>query len=458
MFGETKHIHFVGIGGIGMSGIAELLYKLGFKISGSDQIESDRTNSLNKIGIKIIIGHNKNNIHESDVVVYSSAINISNPEIQGAIKLNIPVIRRAEMLAELIKLKKISIAIAGTHGKTTTASMLGSILTASSSEPTMVIGGIVNKFQSNSISGKGNIIVVEADEFDRSFLTLQPTIGVITNLDLEHLDCYNNLEDLKGAFTQFANAVPFYGKIALGTDNKNAASIVKNINRPVISFGLNKNANIRATDLFFSKNKSSFTLIDNNKKIGKLNINVPGKHNIKNALAAITIAFQLDISFQNIKDGLNQYSGVRRRFDIKYHTSNQIMIVDDYAHHPAEVLATLNAAKNGWKKRLIAVFQPHLFSRTRDFYKEFAKAFLKSDILILTDIFEAREKPIQGITSKIIYNESIKLGHNNVELINNQFDIPKRLKDISKKDDIIITMGAGNIWRQCENIYKALEI
>ena len=458
MFGETKHIHFVGIGGIGMSGIAELLYKLGFKISGSDQIESDRTNSLNKIGIKIIIGHNKNNIHESDVVVYSSAINISNPEIQGAIKLNIPVIRRAEMLAELIKLKKISIAIAGTHGKTTTASMLGSILTASSSEPTMVIGGIVNKFQSNSISGKGNIIVVEADEFDRSFLTLQPTIGVITNLDLEHLDCYNNLEDLKGAFTQFANAVPFYGKIALGTDNKNAASIVKNINRPVISFGLNKNANIRATDLFFSKNKSSFTLIDNNKKIGKLNINVPGKHNIKNALAAITIAFQLDISFQNIKDGLNQYSGVRRRFDIKYHTSNQIMIVDDYAHHPAEVLATLNAAKNGWKKRLIAVFQPHLFSRTRDFYEEFAKAFLKADILILTDIFEAREKPIKGITSEIIYNESIKLGHDNVELIRNQFDIPKRLKDISQTNDIIITMGAGNIWRQCKNIYKALEV
>ena len=458
MFGETKHIHFVGIGGIGMSGIAELLYKLGFKISGSDQIESDRTNSLNEIGIKIFIGHNKNNIQESDVVVYSSAINKSNSEIQGAIKLNIPVIRRAEMLAELIKLKKISIAIAGTHGKTTTASMLGSILTTSSSDPTMVIGGIVNKFQSNSISGKGNIIVVEADEFDRSFLTLQPTIGVITNLDLEHLDCYNNLEDLKDAFTQFANAVPFYGKIALGTDNKNAASIVKNINRPVISFGLNKNANIRAADLFFSKNKSSFTLINNNKKIGKLTINVPGKHNIKNALAAITIAFQLDISFQNIKDGLNQYSGVRRRFDIKYRTSNQIMIVDDYAHHPAEVLATLNAAKNGWKKRLIAVFQPHLFSRTRDFYKEFAKAFLKSDILILTDIFEAREKPIQGITSKIIYNELIKLGHNNVELINNQFDIPKRLKDISQADDIIITMGAGNIWRQCENIYKALEI
>ena len=458
MFGETKHIHFVGIGGIGMSGIAELLYKLGFKISGSDQTESDRTNSLNAIGIKIIIGHNKNNIQAPDVVVYSSAINKSNPEIQNAIKLNIPVIRRAEMLAELIKLKKISIAIAGTHGKTTTASMLGSILTASSFEPTMVIGGIVNKFQSNSISGKGNIIVVEADEFDRSFLTLQPTIGVITNLDLEHLDCYKNLEDLKDAFTQFANAIPFYGKIAIGTDNKNSANIVKNINRPVISFGLNKNAYIRATKLFFSKNKSSFTLIENNKKLGVLNINVPGEHNIKNALAAITIALQLDISFQNIKDGLKQYSGVRRRFDIKYNTSNQIMIVDDYAHHPAEVLATLNASKNGWNKRLIAVFQPHLFSRTRDFYKEFAKAFLKSDILILTDIFEAREKPIKGITSEIIYNESIKLGHKNVELIRNQFDIPKRLKHISQTNDIIITMGAGNIWRQCENIYKALEI
>ena len=441
-------IHFIGIGGIGMSGIAEILLQLGYPVQGSDINESKITKRLEKIGGKIFIGHNKNHVSNVDLVVYSSAIDNKNPEILTAKKLSIPLVHRSEMLGELMRLKK-SIAIAGTHGKTTTASMLGSILTASSFEPTMVIGGIVNKFQSNSISGKGNIIVVEADEFDRSFLTLQPTIGVITNLDLEHLDCYKNLEDLKGAFTQFANAVPFYGKIALGTDNKNAANIVKNINRPVISFGLNKNAYIRATKLFFSKNKSSFTLIENNKKLGVLNINVPGEHNIKNALAAITIALQLDISFQNIKDGLKQYSGVRRRFDIKYNTSNQIMIVDDYAHHPAEVLATLNASKNGWNKRLIAVFQPHLFSRTRDFYKEFAKAFLKSDILILTDIFEAREKPIQGITSEIIYNESIKLGHKNVELIRNQFDIPKRLKHISQTNDIIITMGAGNIWSIC---------
>ncbi len=457
MFGNTNHIHFIGIGGIGMSGMAELLYKLGFKISGSDQVESDRTASLSKLGIRIIIGHNLKNIEKSDVVVYSSAISQSNPEIKGAIKLKIPVIRRAEMLAELIKLKKTSIAIAGTHGKTTTASMLGSILTVSKSEPTMVIGGIVNKFQSNSISGNGDIIVVEADEFDRSFLTLQPTMGVITNLDLEHLDCYENLEDLKNAFKQFANAVPFYGKVVVGLDNNNAGSIIKKINRPVITFGLNEKSQVKAENLIYSKNTSSFSLIINNKKKGVLKINVPGEHNVKNALAAISIALELDISIENIKNGLKQYSGVRRRFDIKYNTSNKILIVDDYAHHPEEVLATINAAKNGWNKRLIAIFQPHLFSRTRDFYKDFAKAFLKSDILIITDIFEAREKPIKGISADIIYKESIRLGHNNVELINNQFDIPKRLKNISKANDLIITMGAGNIWRQCENIYKELE-
>jgi UDP-N-acetylmuramate--alanine ligase len=458
MFGKTNHIHFIGIGGIGMSGMAELLFKLGFKITGSDQINSERTESLRKIGIDIFIGHKKENIKQSDVVVYSSAVNLSNPEIKNALKVKIPVIRRAEMLAELIKLKRISIAIAGTHGKTTSSSMLGSILLSASCDPTMVIGGIVNKFQSNSISGDGEIIVVEADEFDRSFLTLHPTMGVITNLDLEHLDCYENLEDLQTAFTQFANAIPFYGKIAIGIDNINTKNIINNINRPVTTFGLNKNAQVRAINLHFSNNKSSFTLVYDNELKGDLEINLPGEHNIKNALAAITIALQLDISFNDIKKGLNQYSGVRRRFDIKYKTSNEIMIVDDYAHHPTEVLATLKAARSGWNKRLIAIFQPHLFSRTRDFYKEFAKALLQSDILIITDIYEAREKPIKGITSEIIYNESKKLGHKNIELIKNQLDIPNRLKEISKENDLIITMGAGNIWRQCENIYKAIQL
>ena len=456
MFGKTNHIHFVGIGGIGMSGMAELLYKLGFKISGSDLNTSDRTESLEKLGLIIKKGHNKSNINNADVVVYSSAINKDNPEIKAAEKKQIPAIRRAEMLAELLKVKPVSIAIAGTHGKTSTSSMMGEILTSAELNPTMVIGGIVNKFQSNAISGNGKIIVVEADEFDRSFLTLKPTMGIITNLDLEHLDCYENLLDLQNAFIKFSNAIPFYGKLAICIDNINTKSIIPNIKRPIVTFGIDKNAEVRALNLDFKNNKSKFILSVNNKEKGEVTINVPGEHNVKNALGAIALALELDIPFKQIQLGLKQYTGVRRRFDIKYTTNNNIMIIDDYAHHPTEVFVTLKAAKDGWHKRVIAVFQPHLFSRTRDFYKDFAEAFLMADILIITDIYGAREKPINNITAEIIIKEVQKKGHKNAIYIPNQNKIPKYLKDTSIANDMIITMGAGNIWRQCNKIYEVL--
>ena len=457
MFGKTNHIHFVGIGGIGMSGMAELLHKLGFNISGSDQNSSERTESLQTMGLHISEGHSGENVNGADVVVYSSAVQWDNPEIVAAENKQVPVIRRAEMLAELLKVKPTSIAIAGTHGKTTTCSMLGEILTAAELNPTMVIGGIVNKFQSNTISGSGDVIVVEADEFDRSFLTLQPTMGLITNLDLEHLDCYENLEDLQMAFTQFANAVPFYGRVGVCIDNQNAASIIPNVKRPVVTFGLHKDAEIQASNLQFKKNHSTFTLSIHGEPQGKLTIHVPGEHNVKNALGAAVMALELDTPFDKIQAGLDQYTGVRRRFDIKYTTNSNIMIVDDYAHHPTEVLATLTAAKTGWSKRVIAIFQPHLFTRTRDFYHDFAEAFLQADILIVTDIYEAREKPIPGITAQIISDESERLGHKQVELIADQTNIPARLKEIVEADDMIITMGAGNIWRQCEGIYEAIQ-
>ena len=456
MFGKTNHIHFVGIGGIGMSGMAELLHKLGFNISGSDQNRSERTDNLKAIGLTVSEGHSKNNVNGADVVVYSSAVQQDNPEILAAERKHVPVIRRAEMLAELLKVKPTSIAIAGTHGKTTTCSMLGEILTTAELSPTMVIGGIVNKFQSNTISGSGNVIVVEADEFDRSFLTLQPTMGLITNLDLEHLDCYENLEDLQMAFTQFANAIPFYGTVGICIDNRNAASIIPNIKRPVVTFGTHENAEIQASDLYFEKNHSTFKLSINNEPQGELAVHVPGKHNVINALGAAVLALKLDIPFDIIQSGLDHYTGVRRRFDIKYTTNNNIIIVDDYAHHPAEVSATLEAARTGWENRIIAVFQPHLFTRTRDFYKDFAQAFQKSDILIVTDIYPAREEPIKGITAKIIVDEAEKLGHGHIEFIANQNKIPARLKDISQSNDMIITMGAGNIWRQCKGIYEAI--
>tara|TARA_Y100000588_G_scaffold391552_1_gene500522 strand:+ start:198 stop:1574 length:1377 start_codon:yes stop_codon:yes gene_type:complete len=456
MFGKTKYIHFIGIGGIGMSGMAELLHKLGFNISGSDLISSERTNRLNKLGIEIYNGHNTHNITNPDVVVYSSAINQDNPEIYAAKKKKIPIIRRAEMLAELLKVKNISVAIAGTHGKTTTCSMLGSILTEAKKKPTLVIGGIVNKFQSNAISGNGEIIVVEADEFDRSFLTLQPTIGLINNLDLEHLDCYENIEDLQNAFTHFANAVPFYGKVGICIDHVNTTSIILNIKRPIITYGINKNAEISALDICFNKDQTTFNVKIGSKNIGEFNINLPGVHNIQNALGAITIALELDIPIKIIKSGLNQYNGVRRRFEIKYRLDNGIIIIDDYAHHPSEVASTLEAVKSGWKQRIISIFQPHLFTRTRDFYKEFAQAFQRTDILIVTDIYKAREVPIPGINAELITKHAKKIGHANVEYISDQMEISHRIQKIAQPNDIIITMGAGNIWRQCENINKAL--
>ena len=456
MFGKTNHIHFVGIGGIGMSGMAELLFKLGFNISGSDQNSSERTKNLKTMGLHISEGHSGKNVNGADVVVYSSAVQRDNPEILAAENKQVPVIRRAEMLAELLKVKPTSIAIAGTHGKTTTCSMLGEILTTADFHPTMVIGGIVNKFQSNTISGSGDVIVVEADEFDRSFLTLRPTMGLITNLDLEHLDCYENLEDLQMAFTQFANAVPFYGKVGVCIDNHNAASIIPNIKRPVVTFGVHEDAEIQASNLQFENNHSTFTLSIHGEPRGELTVHVPGEHNVKNALGAAVLALELDTPFDKIQAGLDQYTGVRRRFDIKYTTDKNIMIVDDYAHHPSEVSATLKAAKTGWNNRIIAIFQPHLFTRTRDFYHDFAEAFLQADILIVTDIYEAREKPIPGITAQIISDEAERLGHKHVELIADQANIPTRLKEIVQANDMIITMGAGNIWRQCEGIHEAV--
>jgi len=456
MLGKTKHIHFIGIGGIGMSGMAELLYNLGFTISGSDSKESDRTKQLNSMGININIGHTSNEVIKSDVVVFSSAVNNNNPEIIKANKYKIPVIRRAEMLSELLKVKSTSIAIAGTHGKTTTSSMLGSILIAAQVNPTLVIGGIVNEIGSNSMHGDGDIIVVEADEFDRTFLSLKPTLALINNLDLEHLDCYENLADLQEAFLQFSNSVPFYGKVSINIDDTNTIEILDKIKRPYITFGFSNNANIQAKNPIFNKLNSKFDLYINKKLKTKIQLNVPGKHNIMNALAAISICSELDIDYEKIKTGLKNFSGVQRRFDIKYVLENGIKLIDDYAHHPVEVNSVLDAIKSGWENRIIAIFQPHLFTRTKDFYTEFAQALYKANIVIITDIFAAREKHIEGITSQIIIDVLHKLGHNNVKYIPKKEDIPNYLNTIVNNDDIIITMGAGNIWREIDNIYNIL--
>jgi len=456
MFRKTKHIHFVGIGGIGMSGMAELLFNLGFTISGSDKLISDRTDHLKSIGITIFDGHFSDNIVNCDVLVYSSAVKLDNPEIIEAKHQNIPVIRRAEMLGELLKVKSTSIAIGGTHGKTTTSSMLGSILSVAELNPTLVIGGIVNELGSNTISGSGDIIVVEADEFDRTFLSLQPTMSAITSIELEHLDCYDNLEDIQNTFTQFANSVPFYGIVSVCIDDRNVQRILPNIKRPIITYGLTNQADIQAKNIHYANQCSQFTVMRNLETLGDVNLNAPGEHNIQNALAAISLSLELDIKFRDIQIGLENYSGVRRRFEIRNKTNSGIMLVDDYAHHPSEVQATLKAARSGWNKRIVAIFQPHLYTRTRDFYQDFALAFMHSDVLVVTDIYPAREEPIDGITGRLISDNARTIGHKNVIYIQNKEDIPTNIAEITKPDDLVITMGAGDIWKFNDMIFQEL--
>jgi len=455
MLSKTKKIHFIGIGGIGMSGIAELLHNLKFKISGSDIKNSERVKHLKSLGIKINIKHSKTNICDPDIVVYSSAIDKNNIEIIESEIKSIPIIRRAEMLGELLKIKKTSIAISGTHGKTTTCSMLGSILVNAKLNPTLVIGGIVNNFGSNSISGEGDIIVVEADEYDKSFLSLKPTIAVINNIDFEHSDCYKDLNDLKESFVKFANSVPFYGLVGICIDDKNILSISEKIKRPCKNYGTASEQAINAKNFNFNGFISTFDLYENDKFIMKIKLPAPGHHNIYNALAAITVSRELGLSYKNIASGLLTYSGVKRRLEIIKTLENGTIIIDDYAHHPTEVKASLSAIKSSFKNRLITIFQPHLFSRTLSFYNEFSEALSLSDIIILLDIYPAREKPISGVSSKLIFDEISKSKTNQIHMINDKL-IKNLISSIYEPGDIIITMGAGDVYKYKNEIYSAI--
>ncbi len=437
-----------------MSGMAELLYNHGFKISGSDLNISNRTKHLEKYkDVKIKYNHEKENIDGCDLVIYSSAINKENLELQEAHKNNIPIMKRAELLGEIIKIKDISVAISGTHGKTTTSSMLGSILHDSQKDPTLIIGGIVNKFNSNNITGEGNIIVVEADEFDKSFLALSPTHAIINNIDLEHLDIYKDIEDLLKSFTDFSNSIAFYGKIAFNNDSKNINKIINKINKPKISFGIKNKSDIIAKNISFDEEKTLFEIyFSNNKKTINIQLNCPGMHNVYNALAATAIAHELGINNNNIIKGLKKYSGVKRRFEIKY--QKETMIVDDYAHHPEEIIETIKAARNGWKKKIVTIFQPHLYSRTKEFYKEFGYALDKSDVTIITDIFPSREKPIKGISSKLIFDE---IDNENKYYISSKNKIVEKIQNIISKGDMILIMGAGDINSIIEPLKEKIE-
>lgn len=458
VFGRTRHIHMVGIGGIGMSGIAEILIHRGYKISGSDGAQSEATDRLKKLGATIYLGHSTKNIEGADVVVYTSAVKATdNPETKAALEKRIPTIKRAEMLAELMKMK-FGIGVAGTHGKTTTTTMVGHVAQDGHYDPTIIVGGRVHSFdKTNAVVGKGDLIIVEADEFDRTFLRLSPSIAIITNIEAEHLDIYDDLDDVKNAFVDYANKVPFYGAVIVCLDDPNVRSILPRLEKRIITYGLTPQAQVRAVDLQANQFTSTFRVTNNGEKLGVITLKSPGEHNVKNALAAVATGIELNIDFKLIKKGLERFDGVFRRFQLKADEQG-ILVIDDYAHHPTEVQATLDAANKGWPdRRLVAVFQPHLYSRTQDLYKEFGLSFFDAEVLLITDIYPSREAPIEGVTGKLIADTAEQYGHKKVIYIENKEDVTEELKKISKPGDIIITMGAGDIYKFGDAFAKELK-
>jgi len=455
MFRSIKKLHFVGIGGIGMSGIAEILLDQGFKISGSDKMLSEITDHLQELGAQIFEGHRAENVGKDvDTVVYSSAVPLDNPEIVEAQRRKIPVVRRAEMLAEVMRLK-YGIGIAGTHGKTTTTSMIGLVLIEGGLDPTVIVGGRLHGLGgSNARLGHGEFIVVEADEFDRSFLSITPTIAVLTTLEVDHLDCYRDLEDLENAFVQFATKVPFYGFIVMCLDEPSLLDIMPALSKKkIITYGINPQADVQAIGVKHKENTSTYTLIYNNTELGQIKLLVPGKHNVRNSLAAIAVGLELGIPFENIKNAIEKFTGVFRRWEKKGEVDG-ITVYDDYAHHPTECMATLSGVKAGWQRRIVCVFQPHLYTRTRDFYEDFGKALLMTDVLVVTDVYPAREEPIQGVTGELIVNAAKQFGHKKVYYVPDKTKVPDFLKSIVKSGDIVITMGAGDIWKYGEEFLK----
>ena len=416
------------------------------------------TERLQKLGAKIFEGHAAANVAaDVDAVVYSSAVPHDNPEFIEAVRRKIPVIRRAEMLAEVMRLK-YGIGIAGTHGKTTTTSMVSLILMEGNLDPTVIVGGKLSGLGgTNARLGHGDFIVVEADEFDRSFLSITPTVAVLTTLETDHLDCYRDLEDIKGAFVQFASKVPFYGFIVLCLDEPALQDIMPQLNqKKIITYGFNPQADVQAVDIRHKDNTTSFIVLKNGKEFGTVVLQIPGKHNVQNALAAISVGLELGVPFSNVKEGIEKFSGVYRRWEKKGEV-NGISLYDDYAHHPTECRATLAGVKAGWRRRVVCVFQPHLYSRTRDFYEEFGKAFLLSDVLIVTDVYPAREEPIQGISGELITNAAQQYGHKSVHYVADKKRVPAELLNIVQPNDIVITMGAGDIWKFGDEFLQQLK-
>ncbi len=456
MFKRYQQIHFVGIGGIGMSGIAEVLLNLGYRVTGSEQRRNEAVERLERLGAKVFIGHDGANVAGAHVVVYSSAVPRDNVELEEARARQVPTIPRAEMLAELMRLK-YGIAVAGTHGKTTTTSMVAAVLAEARLDPTVVVGGRITSLGSNARVGQGEYLVAEADESDGSFLKLAPTIAVVTTIDAEHLDHYGTLGALSEAFLQFVNRVPFYGVAVLCLDQPNVQLLIPRVEKRMVTYGLESAADLTARRIVLSGMTSRFEVLHHGAPLGECTLRVPGRHNVLNALAAVAVGLDLEIPFATIQKGIAEFSGVQRRFQIRGEAKG-VLVVDDYAHHPAEIRATLAAAKAGFDRRVVSVWEPHRYTRTLHLRQEFLTAFNQADVLVVMDIYAAGETPIHGVTGRDLADAIRAHGHRDVTYLGrDRSRILEYLTDTLQPGDLLITLGAGDVGQLGPELLERLE-
>jgi UDP-N-acetylmuramate--alanine ligase len=455
MLGKAKHIHFIGIGGIGMSGIAEVLINLGFEVSGSDIEKSAITERLESIGVRIEYRHAVENVSGCDVIVFSSAVGPKNPEMAEAKRLRLPIIPRSEMLGELMRMRT-SIAVAGAHGKTTTTSLAAAALEEAGLDPTVVVGGRVKSMRKNVRLGEGTFLIAEADESDGNFVSLSPVYAIITNVDAEHIDFYGGLDRIHDAFVTFANRVPFNGAVICCIDDTQVRSIVPRLERRILTYGFDEDALVRGVIKESRAEGTRFTVAVNNNELGELYLHLPGRHNVRNALAVCALAEELGIRFDTLKRAFGEFQGVSRRFEIKGEAGG-VLFVDDYGHHPTEVKATVETASENFNRRLVVLFQPHRYTRTRDVHKRFKDSFAAADEVYITEIYSAGEHPIEGITGELIYRAVLSSGKKNVHFIPDRDEMRGRIGSVLKSGDLLMTLGAGDIWKLGEELMKEME-
>ncbi len=456
LFDIRRRIHFVGIGGIGMSGIAEVLLNLGYRVSGSDLVLSETTQRLAALGAQIAYGHSREHITpEIAAVVISSAVKYANPEVIRAKELRIPVIPRAEMLAELMRLK-YGIAVAGTHGKTTTTSLIAEICAQAGLDPTLVVGGKLKALGSNARLGQGSLLIAEADESDGTFLLLTPTLAVVTNIDPEHLDHYGSMERVEAAYLEFINRVPFYGAAILCLDSLRVRALMGAARKRVVTYGLSPEADFYAREITLSGLSTGFEVWQGKECLGWVTLSLPGRHQALNALAAVAVAEELHIPFTTVQKALGSFAGIHRRFEIKGEALG-IRVVDDYGHHPEEIRATLRAAREGFQQRLVVLFQPHRYTRTRDLLEDFLSAFDEADLVLITEIYPADEEAIEGVSGQKLYQALKKRGHLEVHFVGTREELPQAALPLLKPGDLVLTLGAGDIYRAGEDLLKLLQ-